>query len=299
LRIRSIVITCSLALTLALIASAIFMNTHIQQKLPTTTTGEKVTSSIMKKYATVVNYLELTVLVDNYSYNKTLVTAWGLSIYCVADNVTFLFDTGPDDYALCRNSELLGINLSSIDFVVLSHEHGDHVGGLNYVAKLRRGIKVYVPSSSRDLISYVSSLGLNPVPVHNTVTVAKGVFIVGEVYGPPYEIAVAINTSKGFVVVVGCSHAGVTTFLRKVSEEFGGRIYAVIGGFHLFSAPKDLVVDVAEEIVDMGARKIYPIHCSGDYIRHYLAVNYPAIYGDGGVGMRVVVEGSGGSEKEE
>lgn len=299
MRVKNIIITCLLALTIALIASAMFMSSHIPQKLPTTTAGEKVNSSIMKKYASVVNHLELTVLVDNYSYNKTLVTAWGLSIYCVADNVTFIFDTGPNDFALCRNSELLGINLSSIDFVVLSHEHGDHVGGLKYIAKLRRGIKVYVPSSSRDLISYVSGLGLNPVPVHDTVAAAKGVFIIGEVYGPPYEIAVAINTSKGYVVVVGCSHAGITTFLRRVREEFGGRIYAVIGGFHLFSAPKDLVVNVAEEIVNMGVRKIYPIHCSGDYIRHYLAVNYPAIYGDGGVGMRVVIESSGDSGKRE
>ncbi len=255
----------------------------------TSTASEHVTSAIAGDYAGVVNYLGLVVLVDNYPYNKSLVTAWGLSIYCVTDNVRFLFDTGPDGSVIHRNSEALGINLSSLDFIVLSHEHGDHVGGLGYLAKSLKNIKVYVPSSSKSLISYVSELGLKPIPVHDTIAVSKGVYIIGEVYGPPYEIAVAINTSKGFVVIVGCSHAGITTILRKVCRDLGGNIYAVIGGFHLFSAPKDVVVKVAKEMISMEVRKIYPIHCSGDYIRYYLASNYPAIYGDGGVGLKIVV----------
>ncbi|MCD6429030.1 MAG: MBL fold metallo-hydrolase, partial [Desulfurococcales archaeon] len=195
---KTLTIISAIVLLSAVLTAVV--GTHSAGKPDTGTISRHATSVAASGYAGVVKYLELVVLVDNYPYNKSLVTAWGLSIYCVADGVRFLFDTGPDGSTLRLNSEALGINLSSLDFIVLSHEHGDHVGGLKYLAKRLKNVRVYVPSSSKDLISYVSELGLEPVPVHDTAALSRGVYIIGEVYGPPYEVAVAINTSKGFVV---------------------------------------------------------------------------------------------------
>ena len=234
--------------------------------------------------------VRIIVVIDNYPHCSGLKTVWGLSIYAEVCGVKFLFDAGPDPDILKNNAKLLGINLSNLDFVVISHEHGDHRCGLPYVAKTCPGIKVYVPTSSKLLKEYVTDLGFRVVGVEKTIEVAPGIYVIGETYGPPYEVAVAVNTSRGIIVLVGCSHPGVSTILKKVINDVEGNIYAVVGGFHLSSAPENEIISVVDDLVSLGVKKVYPIHCSGDYIRNYLKTNYPDIYGDGGVGMELVFE---------
>ena len=77
-----------------------------------------------------VKGLKLIVVVDNYP-DSELKTAWGLSILAKTPENTILFDTGPDPDVLRENLKKLGIDPSEIDFVVISHEHGDHVNGLS------------------------------------------------------------------------------------------------------------------------------------------------------------------------
>ena len=234
--------------------------------------------------------IRVVVVVDNYQYREGLKTEWGLSVYVEVRDIKFFFDTGPDPAVLKHNAKLLGINLSDLDFIIISHEHCDHRCGLPYVAEVRPGIKVYVPASSKLLKEYAADLGFRVIGVGKTIEVAPGIYVIGETYGPPYEVAVAVNTSKGLIVLVGCSHPGVNTILKKVINDVGGSIYAVIGGFHLSSAPEGEIISVVDDLVSLGVKKVYPIHCSGDYIRNYLKTNYPDIYGDGGVGMELVFE---------
>ncbi|WP_083836314.1 MBL fold metallo-hydrolase [Desulfurococcus amylolyticus] len=59
-----------------------------------------------------------------------------------------LFNTGPDPEALLENTRILGIDLSRIDAVVVSYEHGDHMGGLEVIARVNRSIPVYIPGGS-------------------------------------------------------------------------------------------------------------------------------------------------------
>ena len=47
-----------------------------------------------------------------------------------------LFDTGNNPDILAHNAQVKGIDLSKLDFVVMSHRHGDHMGGLSYVLKV-------------------------------------------------------------------------------------------------------------------------------------------------------------------
>jgi 7,8-dihydropterin-6-yl-methyl-4-(beta-D-ribofuranosyl)aminobenzene 5'-phosphate synthase len=233
--------------------------------------------------------VRIVILVDNNPYGEGLETAWGLSICVETRGARFLFDTGPDPGVLERNAERLGVDLGSLDFVVISHGHGDHTGGLELAALRRRGLRVYIPRDE-GLKRYVESLGLRPIQVNETVEVARGVFVVKPLYGPPMEEALAIVTSRGLVVLVGCSHPGVVNLVRQAARDVGVKPYMVVGGFHMAGSPAEEAREVVEQLLGMGVEKIYPVHCSGDAVRAYLSESHRGSYG-GGVGLEIRIEG--------
>ncbi|OGO32469.1 MAG: hypothetical protein A2Z29_06605, partial [Chloroflexi bacterium RBG_16_56_11] len=62
---------------------------------------------------------------------------WGLSMLVEADGVKVLFDTG-SGVAAVHNARLMGIDLRTVDRIVISHGHHDHTGGLHEVLKIMR-----------------------------------------------------------------------------------------------------------------------------------------------------------------
>ena len=77
---------------------------------------------------------------ENYSYLKN---EHGLSLYIKFNNKNILFDAGPSD-VLIKNSEKLNIDLREIDYLVLSHGHFDHGGGIIPFLELNKKAKVYI-----------------------------------------------------------------------------------------------------------------------------------------------------------
>jgi 7,8-dihydropterin-6-yl-methyl-4-(beta-D-ribofuranosyl)aminobenzene 5'-phosphate synthase len=63
-------------------------------------------------------------------HERTLIGEWGFAAFIEANGRRLLFDTGAAPDTVLRNAETLGIDLSSITDVVLSHFHPDHTGGL-------------------------------------------------------------------------------------------------------------------------------------------------------------------------
>jgi 7,8-dihydropterin-6-yl-methyl-4-(beta-D-ribofuranosyl)aminobenzene 5'-phosphate synthase len=55
---------------------------------------------------------------------------WGYSALVEVDGRKILFDTGANPDTVLQNAKALGIDLSDVEDVVLSHNHGDHTGGL-------------------------------------------------------------------------------------------------------------------------------------------------------------------------
>jgi 7,8-dihydropterin-6-yl-methyl-4-(beta-D-ribofuranosyl)aminobenzene 5'-phosphate synthase len=67
---------------------------------------------------------------------------WGLSILVETETAKVLLDTGLSTSAV-YNADLMGIDFSTIDAIVLSHAHGDHTGGLRDVLRrVRKRVQV-------------------------------------------------------------------------------------------------------------------------------------------------------------
>jgi len=93
------------------------------------------------------NNIRITVVYDNNPYKKGLETSWGFSSVVAGVEKTILFDTGDNGQLLLENMSKTGIDVNSIETVVLSHIHGDHTGGLEEFLKKNPKVSVSLPKS--------------------------------------------------------------------------------------------------------------------------------------------------------
>jgi len=240
-----------------------------------------------------IEIVEITVLVDNYP-NGTLQNPWGVSMLLETSDYTILFDTGSDPNALGNNSIALGKDLSLVDYVIISHEHPDHLNGLEYVADVNPGITIYVPNNiGTTARTDIENLGFNVVGIQETTVISLGIAIIGQIWGPPYEIAMVVNIANvGIVTLVGCSHPGVENHVEKAVTDLAEDPYLVIGGFHLLEASVPTFTSTTTTLLDAGVDYIYPIHCSGGAMRSYVETNHPEHYGEGRVGTNFIIDQS-------
>ena len=85
--------------------------------------------------------IKITTLVENSVYGKGLQGEHGLSLLVDTGGHRLLFDTGASDLFI-RNARMLGIDLKDVDFLVLSHGHRDHTGGLHHFLQVNQKAEV-------------------------------------------------------------------------------------------------------------------------------------------------------------
>lgn len=78
------------------------------------------------------------------------------------------------------------------------------------------------------------------------------------------EIVLGINTKKGMVVIVGCSHAGIINIINTIRKRTDIPIYAVIGGTHLVDADEFRIQQTVSSFEAMNIRYIAVSHCTGE-----------------------------------
>ena len=79
-----------------------------------------------------------------------------------------------------------------------------------------------------------------------------------------HEQSLVLFTEKGLVIFNSCSHGGADNIIKEVAETFPGEpMYALIGGFHLFTSSEEDVRALAERIRATGIQKVITGHCTG------------------------------------
>jgi 7,8-dihydropterin-6-yl-methyl-4-(beta-D-ribofuranosyl)aminobenzene 5'-phosphate synthase len=71
--------------------------------------------------------------------------SWGYSALIRFQKYTILFDAGSDADRFGRHAAAFGVDLKKLDFAVLSHSHGDHASGFDYVLHENPALRLYVP----------------------------------------------------------------------------------------------------------------------------------------------------------
>ena len=89
------------------------------------------------------NPVTIKVIYDNYIKVDGLKANWGYSIVIEGLEKYILFDTGANPDIFESNFKNMNIDPEKIDFLMLSHEHGDHTAGIHAFVKLKKGIPCY------------------------------------------------------------------------------------------------------------------------------------------------------------
>ena len=232
---------------------------------------------------------ELIIVYDNNPFDNQLRTAWGFSCLIRLAQETILFDTGGDSSTLLHNMRQLQIDPGEVDAVVLSHIHGDHVGGLGGFLEKNNAVTVYLPQSfPHSFKDEVKSLGAKVEEVYEARELFLGVHTTGELGNGIKEQSLIVTTSKGLVIITGCAHPGVVNIIRIARDIVpDDRVYLAIGGFHLSGASSTQIESIIKEFSHLSVEKVAPCHCSGDETRRLFKERYGEGYIESGVGKRV------------
>lgn len=217
--------------------------------------------------------MKITILIDNSpSDNKELKHEHGFSAFIQTGKTNVLCDMGASD-SFIENSELLGINLNTIDFAFISHGHSDHTGGLQTFIEKYQDKDIFIPqnilndryyshrhASKRDISTRLTDEARNSKRlkvVDKSEWITSDIAIIKNIYTQnskphgniflyksdhaseteddfSHEQSLAIKTDKGLVVVSPCSHCGAVNIMKSCCHFSGiNKVALFIGGMHI------------------------------------------------------------------
>lgn len=246
--------------------------------------------------------MKLTVLVDNHTItDKYYYGEPALSFFIEHDNKKILFDAGYSDIFL-KNAEIAKVNLANLDYIVISHGHYDHTGGLEYLSqlykqgdrpsliahkdafhcKMEENLESIGSPSKESTLSKTFKLELTEKPRWIT----DNIVFLGEIprkesfelnksigYLPDKnnqkdmlldDSALAINTEKGIIIITGCSHSGIVNICEYAKEVcLNSKILSIIGGLHLLETEENQINETIKYLKSLNLDSLYACHCTG------------------------------------
>jgi len=252
----------------------------------------------------------VTILENRPSGNNALLAEFGLSFLVQVDKHNILFDCSRDAGA-SSNANRLNIDLNSIDYTIISHSHFDHAGGYpDFLQKglrspLITGVKFWEDKYSHqgETFTYLGCgfsqellekykiehrickdmLELFPncyvmsdfARTHAFEQIPQRFKKVTPQGGVPDdfadEVCLVIDTPKGLVVVVGCSHPGILNILDTIKGRLNKKIYALVGGSHLMAADEGRIAQTVKALEEYGIEIMGLNHCTGENAEHCIS----------------------------
>ncbi len=223
----------------------------------------------------------------------TGIPMWGYSAFIRYNGHTILFDGGTSAPVLEHNARTYGVDLREVGFAVLSHAHGDHTAGLDYLLEVNPAVRLFVPQDG--YLGYATQQGREYRPGYRYATdnmefvaanreVEEGIHLIftrsphigyfsryppneaePQLIGLP-EVSLALETQAGELVLIsGCSHSGIEEIVKAAKQATGTEVALVTGGFHLVPYSADYIRQLAVMMKDeLGVRWAAATHCTGD-----------------------------------
>lgn len=244
--------------------------------------------------------MKIITLVEDVCGNEICGYEHGLCIYVETEKHKLLLDTGATDLFL-KNAKALGVDLSQVDTVILSHGHYDHSGGILKFAQINPSAKIYMQrSASGDYYHGERYIGMDrEIAELPQVQLLDGDFkiddelsvfsnITGRKFWPQsnlvlkkrvngeevqddfaHEQCLVIFGEQGNYLLSGCAHNGILNILDRYKQIYGEVPRAVISGFHMMKKSEyeeeeiKMIRCTAEELCNMET-VFYTGHCTGE-----------------------------------
>jgi 7,8-dihydropterin-6-yl-methyl-4-(beta-D-ribofuranosyl)aminobenzene 5'-phosphate synthase len=203
---------------------------------------------------------------------------------------TILFDTGGDGRVLLGNMTRMGIDVSLVDMIFLSHKHWDHAGGLKRVLDAGKGPSIFVPAScSDDFKEEITAGGGKVVEVDRPQGLCSRVWSCGQMGGSLAEQSLVIDTEYGSVVLTGCAHPGIVEIVERIHRIGQSDIALLMGGFHLRDSTQGEVRRIIGRLRGMWVLRVAPSHCTGEEAINTFRREYGPDFLETGVGSTITV----------
>ena len=243
---------------------------------------------------------QITLLYDAFGKTSDLQKDWGFAALIEYGGKRILVDTGNNADIFAHNVKAKGIDLARLDFAVLTHRHGDHTSGLNYLLSVNPKVRIYAPKENFGVYGFAlpgsfyrkdESLlaeeryydGSPPAMmkfgsawpranielIDKTTEIAPGLHLIALVSDQSptkelRELSLAIDTPEGIVLVVGCSHPGIEKIV-EAAVAINPRIHLIAGGFHQVVAKDEEIARIVQGLHDRWAVEyVAPGHCTGE-----------------------------------
>lgn len=252
-------------------------------------------------YKEVTKYMKIITVIEDTCGRPDCVYEHGLCIYVETDRHRLLVDTGATG-AILDNARVLGIDLTRVDTVILSHGHYDHAGGILPFAGINPHAQIFMKDTAADGYYHGERyIGIDQrIPALPQVHMIEGDMklddelslfsgIRGRRLWPQgnlvltrradddeirddfsHEQCLVITRGDRRILISGCAHNGILNILDRFRELYGCLPQAVISGFHMMKkngyTEDDIrsIKETAEELRRLDT-VFYTGHCTGQF----------------------------------
>ncbi len=239
-------------------------------------------------------------LSENTAKSEEFCCEHGLSLYIETSNFKLLFDVGASGI-FYKNAQKLDVDISDVDYLVISHGHYDHGGGLETFIDKNKKAEIFLhrlafekhfarrEDNSVDFIGLKDDLSGNRriVNTSDRFFIRKGLQLFSNIDaeypksnkdmltekdgkltddGFAHEQNLIVEDDGISLLLTGCAHNGIINIIEHFKTLKGRLPDYVIGGFHLTrrneSEKPEKIKEIADYLLLSGAR-FYTCHCTG------------------------------------